>query len=50
MGMVVVVQFLAPDEKPPGNNIGGGVRNLIVAITPIVPDAIDYTGSRNRYP
>lgn len=50
MGMVVVVQFLAPDHYSPRNDVARGVPGGEIAVAPVVAEAIDDAGSEKRNP
>ena len=49
-GMVVGMQFLATDDQAPGQDITRRIGGLVIAITPIVADAIDHTRRPERDP
>src|SRR6267378_2484851 len=48
--MMVVVQFLAADEDPPGDDVGARVGDVIAAIAKEVADAVDHARCPERDP
>ena len=48
--MMVVVQFLATDEDPPGDDVGARVGDVIAAIAKEVADAVDHASCPERDP
>ncbi len=47
---MVVVQFLAADQHAERDDVAGSIGGLEVAVTPVVPDAVDDAGSPERDP
>src|ERR1051325_3853111 len=44
------LESFADDQDAPGDNIGAGVLDRIVAIAPVVPNAVDHARGPERYP
>src|SRR5688572_9385797 len=44
------MQFLTADPEPPRQHIGGIIRSFIIAVTPIMADAIDAASGVQRNP
>ncbi len=49
-GVVVVVQFFAANQNAPGYDVGAGIFAGKIAVSPVVANAIDDAGGRDRNP
>src|SRR5208282_792489 len=48
--MVIVVQFYAADQDAPWDDVGARISTVVIAIAPVVPDAVDHPGSQHGDP
>ena len=47
---MVVMQLLAADDQPEGDDVGGQVRGLEVPIPPPMPDTVEDSGREKGNP
>ena len=50
MRVMVVVELLSSDKQAERQDIAGCVASLEVAVTPVVPDAVDHACCPKGYP
>jgi len=48
--MVIVVEFFAPDQDTYGKKIGAGIFDRMVAVAPVMSEAVYDAGRPERYP
>src|SRR3990172_2483347 len=47
---MIVVQLLAADQDAPGDDVGAGVADLVIAVAPVMSDAVDDAGGKDGNP